>query len=77
MSLRLWDPSSIIISNFLKLHSLVILLIILTAFFWLLISSPKTWIFFDLYSKFEILISKQKIFESGKYFANAAAEAPA
>ena len=45
-------------------------------FFSLLISSPKTCIFFDLYLKFEIFISKQKIFESEKYFAKAAAEAP-
>ena len=32
---------------------------------------------FDLYLKFEILISKQNTFDKGKYFTNAAAEAPA
>ena len=46
-------------------------------FFSFLISSPNTCIFFDLYSKFEIFISKQKTFEFEKYFIKAAADAPA
>ena len=33
--------------------------------------------FFDTYLKFDIFISKQKISEFGKYFAKAAADAPA
>ena len=77
ISRRLWDPSSIIISNSLTLNWSTILLMVLIIFISLLISTPKTWILLDSYLKFEIFMSKQKIFAYGKYFEKAAAEAPA
>ena len=64
------------ISNSLILNWSAILFNVLIVFFWFLISIPKTCIFFDLYSKFEIFISKQKIVDWLKYFENAAADAP-
>ena len=39
--------------------------------------SPHMVMDFDTYLKFDIFISKQKISEFGKYFAKAAADAPA
>ena len=44
--------------------------------FFFVASKLNTFIFFDLKIKFEILISRQKIFALTKNFENAAAEAP-
>ena len=77
ISLKLCEPSSIIISNSLILYFLYIwskIFLILFSFF---ISTSKTLIFLDLYLKFEIFTSKQKTFDDGRYFAKAAADAPA
>ena len=49
----------------------------LLEFFSLIASVPKTLIFFEVYLKLEIFMSKQYMVEFGKNFTNAAAEAPA
>ena len=77
ISLRWCEPSSIIKSNPLKPFILNISSRIDLTFSSFLTSTPNTSIFFEAYLKFDIFISKQKISELGKYFAKAAADAPA
>jgi len=76
ISLKLCDPSSIIKSKYSNFFPFVSFFNILCIEISFLISNPKTLISLEKYLKFEIFISKQYIFDLGKYFLKAAADAP-